>query len=73
MNLISQREYEILQQISEEYTIKEIARNLFISPHTVISHRKNLLLKLEAKNTAGLIRRAFENGIFKIAQPHSLG
>lgn len=59
---ITGREYEILQLIAHEHTTKDIAKALYLSTHTVYTHRKNLLDKLEAKNTAGLIRKAFENG-----------
>ena len=55
---ISRREKEVLRLIIQEFTNKEIAAKLFISPATVISHRKNLLRKLEVKNTAGLVRKA---------------
>ena len=65
-DIISPREKEVLNLIGEEYTIKEIAKSLYISHHTVISHRKNLLLKLEARNTAGLVKRAFETGLFQL-------
>ena len=65
-NHISTRENQVLQLISQEHTMNEIARKLYISPHTVISHRKNLLIKLEARNTAGMIRRAFECGVLKL-------
>ncbi len=66
MNInVTTREYEVLNLVAHEKTIKEIAQSLFISPHTVISHRKNLMTKLDVKNTAGLIRRAFEVGLFK--------
>ena len=56
------REKEILQLISFEYTTAEIAQVLYLSPHTVISHRKNMMLKLDVKNVAGLVRRGFECG-----------
>ena len=62
-NTISSRELEVLHLVAFEFSSKEIASQLFISTHTVLSHRKNLLEKLEAKNTAGLIRKAFENDI----------
>jgi len=65
MNNISNREKEVLHLIADEYTAKEIARLLFISPHTVNDHRKNLLSKLEVKNTAGMMRVAFERGIIQ--------
>ena len=53
---LTRREREILQLIAEEYTNPEIAEKLFISPRTVDTHRRNLILKLNAKNTAGLVR-----------------
>lgn len=61
--LISNREQEVLRLIAFENTSKEIAVQLYISYHTADSHRKNLMEKLEVKNTAGLIRRAFELGL----------
>ncbi len=66
MNNISPREAEVLHLISNEYTTKEIANTLYISTHTADSHRKNLMLKLGAKNTAGLIRRGFENRLLGV-------
>ena len=57
---LSNREIEVLSLIANEFTIKEIASELFISMHTVISHRKKLQEKLNARNTAGIVRRGFE-------------
>ena len=57
---LSRREQEVLLLVAHEYTNHEIADTLYISFHTVISHRKTALDKLGAKNTAGMIRRAFE-------------
>ncbi len=53
---LTTREMEILKCIAEEMTNKEIANMLYISPRTVDTHRRNLLQKLNAKNTAGLVR-----------------
>ena len=64
--IISSREREILQLISEELTMKEIAAHLYISQHTVISHRKNLLEKMEARNTAGLMVAGLRLGLIHI-------
>lgn len=61
--MVSNREKEVLNLIAHEYTSYEIAEKLFISKHTADTHRKNLLLKLDARNTAGLVRRAFEQKI----------
>jgi len=56
--VITRREKEVLGLIAEGLTNNEIAQQLFISNTTVDTHRKNLLLKLGAKNTASLIRIA---------------
>jgi len=61
---ITKREREVLQLISEGFTNNQIAEQLFISPLTVDSHRKNLLTKLNVNNTASLIRLAVEYQLF---------
>ena len=61
--LITRREKEILQLITEEFTNPEIAAKLHISPHTVENHRNHLLQKLGVKNTAGLVKAAIEQGL----------
>ncbi len=60
---LSNREKEVLRLIVEEYTTQEIADQLFISLKTVETHRRNLLSKLNARNTAGLVRIAVEQGL----------
>lgn len=60
---VSRREKEILKLIIEEYTTPEIAEKLFISLKTVETHRSSLLAKLNARNSAGLVRIAIENKI----------
>ncbi len=57
---LTAREKEILALIAEGYTNPQIAEKIFLSPFTVDSHRKNLLAKLDVKNTASLIRLAVE-------------
>lgn len=66
MSHLSPREQEVLYMVAHEMTADEIAKELFISNHTVISHRQNLLFKLQARNTAGLVRRAFELGFLSL-------
>ena len=58
---ITGRVLVVLQYIAEEFTNKEIAAKLFISPRTVETHRRNLIQKLRVKNTAGLVRYYFKN------------
>jgi len=60
---LSPRELEVLQLVAEGMTDQQIAKKLFISVHTVNSHRKSLLLKLDAKNTAALVKKAMEKGV----------
>ncbi|WP_026704643.1 LuxR C-terminal-related transcriptional regulator [Flavobacterium soli] len=63
---LTQREKDILQLIVEEKTTKEIAELLFISEKTVETHRGNLMLKLEARNIAGIVRKAIMLGLVEI-------
>ncbi len=57
--ILTKREKEILALIKDEQTIPEIALLLNIAESTVISHRKSLLSKLQARNTAGLINAIY--------------
>ncbi len=50
------RELEILKFVSEEFSNQEIARQLFISPRTVETHKRNLIQKLKVKNAIGLVK-----------------
>lgn len=61
--VITRRECEILKLIADGLTNQEIAERLFISTSTVDSHRKNLLIKLDVKNTAALVKSALSKGI----------
>ena len=63
MPRLSRREKEILDLIANEFVTAEIAESLFISKHTVETHRKHLLSKFNARNTAGLVKYAVENGL----------
>ena len=57
---LTARERELLKLISEGLTNAEIADKIFLSPETIKGYRKNLLLKLGAKNTAVLVKMAIE-------------
>lgn len=57
---LTSREKEILELIAQGFTNPQIAEKIFLSSFTVDSHRKNLLAKLNVKNTASLIRLAVE-------------
>ena len=61
--LITRREKEVLQLIGEGMTSQEVAEKLFISTHTVESHRKKLMEKFEVKNIISVIKLASEYGL----------
>ncbi|MBN2669415.1 MAG: response regulator transcription factor [Bacteroidales bacterium] len=58
---LTKREIQILELILQELTNQEIAEQLFVSPRTIDTHRRNLLQKVRAKNTVGLVKFAFRN------------
>jgi DNA-binding NarL/FixJ family response regulator len=60
---LSRREIDVLKLIANEHITREIADKLCISQHTVDTHRKNILSKLNIRNTAGLVRYAIKNGL----------
>ncbi len=62
---LSHREEEVLESITMGLTTHEIAKKLFISKNTVETHRKNLLYKLGARNTAELITKAYKKGLIQ--------
>ncbi len=60
---LTRRELEIIEKLARGESSQEIAEQLFLSPHTVETHRKNIFRKLEINNIADLVRFAHENGI----------
>ncbi|MBL7966118.1 MAG: response regulator transcription factor [Prolixibacteraceae bacterium] len=64
--MITKRESEILKLIADGLTNQEIADQLFISTFTVDTHRKNLLLKFNAKNTATLVKIVVSKGVIDV-------
>lgn len=57
--VLTRREKEVLELIAGGMTNNEIAEKIFVSASTVDTHRKNLLAKMSAKNTAELVKLAF--------------
>ena len=57
---LTRREKDLLKLITEGFTNDEIAEKLFLGSETIKSYRKNLLFKLNARNTAMLVRMALE-------------
>jgi len=62
-NQLSTREIEILQQVAQGLSNKEISDKLFISIHTVITHRKHITAKLGIKSISGLTLYASLNNL----------
>jgi DNA-binding NarL/FixJ family response regulator len=60
---LSPREIEIVQLISEGLTNGDIADKLFLSIHTISTHRKNILRKLDLNKSSELIMYAIKNGL----------
>ncbi len=63
---LSAREKEIIVGVVKGFTNKEIASNLFLSAHTVITHRRNIARKLEIHSTAGLTIYAIVNKLVEL-------
>lgn len=61
--VMTEREMEIIKLIAEGYTNGQIAEMLFLSAHTVGTHRKNIMQKLGVKNTAGIVMYAVKTNI----------
>lgn len=63
--MLTDRELEIITLIALEYSGKEISDQLFISMNTVETHRKNIMKKLDAKNSISLVKYAIKNKLIK--------
>jgi len=61
--LLSDREQEVIKLIAEGYTNVKIAEMLFLSNHTVNTHRKNIMQKLGVNNTAAIVMFAIKNDL----------
>lgn len=62
---LTRREKEILVEAATGLTTAQIAEKLFISPHTVESHRKNLIEKFKTSNLSSAIKLAIEYGLVR--------
>lgn len=61
--VLSKREIEVIVLIAEGFTNGAIAEKLFLSNHTINTHRKNILAKLGVKNTAGIVMYAVKTNL----------
>jgi len=63
---LTTREREVLQGLAEGKSAKEIASELYVSPKTIETHRKNIMDKLNIRNLADLIKYAIREGIIDV-------
>ena len=68
LETLSEREKEIIVCVTKGMSNKEIADHLFLSVHTVITHRRNISSKLQIRSTAGLIIYAIANKLVCIEE-----
>lgn len=64
---LTRREIEVLRLLAKGYSNKEIADHLFVSTHTVISHRKNISEKTGIKSASGLTMYAILKKIIDVS------
>lgn len=64
---LSNREIEVLELISQGLTNKEIADKIFLSSHTIATHRKNLMKKFQAKNNVDLVISAIKENFIELS------
>lgn len=70
LNILSERELDVLREVALGFANKEIAGRLFISINTVITHRKNITEKLGIKTIAGLTVYALMNDLISAKDVH---
>lgn len=63
--VLSRREKEVLECIASDLTSQQIADKLFVSKRTIDSHRLNLMMKLDVKNSAALVKKGIQLGLIK--------
>ena len=63
---LTAREEEVVKYLCAEFTTKEIAKQLFISPRTVEGHRNKILEKTGCKNIAGIVVYAIEHNLHNV-------
>jgi two-component system invasion response regulator UvrY len=66
LDLLSDREFQVLRRLASGATNREIAQELSLSVKTVDAHRLNLLAKLNLRNNSELTKFAVQNGIVKV-------
>ncbi len=68
LSTLTQREREIMHQVCEGNSSREISEKLFISRNTVETHKKNIYQKLNVRNSLGLMKFAYENNLLSAVE-----
>jgi len=63
MPKVTKRELEVMKLIAKELTTQQIADTLYLSTNTVATHRRNLFVKMDVRNSVGLIKKAVDWGM----------
>ncbi len=63
---LTEREVEVVRLIAEGYTTREMAQKLFLSFHTITTHRKNIFRKLKVRSSSELVLYAIQQGILDV-------
>ena len=63
---LSVRELEVLKYIAKGMRSSEIAEKLYISINTIEFHRKQIMIKLNARNASDMVSKAIENGLLVV-------
>ncbi|HMG93364.1 MAG TPA: helix-turn-helix transcriptional regulator [Chryseolinea sp.] len=69
MKPVTPTEWKILKLVATGHSTNEVAGLLGISRHTVLSHRRSLLLKFDASNSADLVRKAMARNGSEVRNP----
>jgi DNA-binding NarL/FixJ family response regulator len=65
LDVLTDRETEVLELIAKGLSNTEIGEQLFVSPATVKTHISRLLMKLDARDRAQLVIKAYESGLVR--------
>jgi DNA-binding CsgD family transcriptional regulator len=67
--MLTPRELDVLRLLGSGCSYCQVAMQLGISPHTVVTHIKNAYRKLDVHTAAGAVMRAVQLGILEVSQP----
>jgi DNA-binding NarL/FixJ family response regulator len=63
-NNLTKKELEVLRLVAKGLTIAEAAESMHLSQHTIIGHRRNIMLKLGVRSATEIVKYAYENNLY---------